>query len=150
MPHTSIGYAIQRQSSGGMLQKRCTQKICKIHKKTSKPAFILKKLQAWACNFTKKRLRRRSFSANFAKFFRAPFLQNTSYDYTAQKLKFYMKNFLSKCDQIHSFLRIWSHLLKESLVENFIFCGVWLKPETALETWEHFCKGFNKIKRTEY
>ena len=33
---------------------------------------------------------------------------------TAQKMKFSIKDFFSKCDQIHSFLRIWSHLLKKS------------------------------------
>ena len=40
---------------------------------------------------------------------------------TAQKMKFYIKDFFSKCDQIRSFLLIWSHLLKRSLMENFIF-----------------------------
>ena len=40
---------------------------------------------------------------------------------TAQKMKFFIKNFFSKCDQIHSFLRIWSHLLKKSLMGNVIF-----------------------------
>ena len=40
---------------------------------------------------------------------------------TAQKMKFSIKDFFSKCDQISSFLRIWSHLLKKSLMENFIF-----------------------------
>ena len=34
-------------------------------------------------------------------------------------MKFSIKDFFSKCDQIHSFLRIWSHLLKKSLMENF-------------------------------
>ena len=44
---------------------------------------------------------------------------------TAQKMKFSIKNFFSKCDQIRSLLRIWSHLLKKSLIENFIFlCSV--------------------------
>ena len=43
---------------------------------------------------------------------------------TAQKMKFSIKDFFSKCDQIRSFLRIWSHLLKKSLMENFIFCAV--------------------------
>ena len=42
----------------------------------------------------------------------------------AQKMKFYIKDFFSKCDQIRSFLRIWSHLLKKSLMEDFIFCAV--------------------------
>ena len=41
--------------------------------------------------------------------------------YTAQKMKFSIKDFFSKCDRIHSFLRIWSHLLNISLMENFIF-----------------------------
>ena len=36
-------------------------------------------------------------------------------------MKFSIKNFFSKCDQIRSILRIWSHLLKDSLMENFIF-----------------------------
>ena len=41
---------------------------------------------------------------------------------TIQKTKFSIKHFVSKCDQIGIFLRIWSHLLKISLMENFIFC----------------------------
>ena len=44
-------------------------------------------------------------------------------DATAQKMKFSIKDFFSKCDQIRSFLRIWSHLLKKPLVENLIFCA---------------------------
>ena len=43
---------------------------------------------------------------------------------TAQKMKFSFKDFFSKCDQSRSFLRIWSHLLKKSLMKNFIFCAV--------------------------
>ena len=43
---------------------------------------------------------------------------------TAQKIKFSIQDFFSKCDQIRSFLRIWSHLLKKSLMENFIFSAV--------------------------
>ena len=39
-------------------------------------------------------------------------------------MKFSIKDFFSKCDQIRNFLRIWSHLLKKSLIENFIFCAV--------------------------
>ena len=42
-------------------------------------------------------------------------------------MKFSIKDFFSKCDQTRSFLRIWSHLLKKSLVENFIFCAVVLE-----------------------
>ena len=42
----------------------------------------------------------------------------------AQKMNFSTKDFFSKCDQIRRKLRIWSHLLKKSLMENFIFCAV--------------------------
>ena len=41
-----------------------------------------------------------------------------------KKWSFSIKDFFSKCDQSRSFLRIWSHLLKKSLIENFIFCTV--------------------------
>ena len=89
-----------------------------------------------ACNFIKKRLQNRCFSAKSAKFLRAAFWQY-EYEYyslikssqlqpiTAQKMKFFIKVFFSKCAQIRSFLRIWSHLLKKSLMENFIFCAVY-------------------------
>ena len=39
-------------------------------------------------------------------------------------MKFFIKSFFSKCDQIRCFLRVWSHLLEEPLMENFIFCAV--------------------------
>ena len=41
-----------------------------------------------------------------------------------KKLKFSINDFFSKCDQIRRYLRIWLHLLKNSLMENFIFCVV--------------------------
>ena len=44
--------------------------------------------------------------------------------YTAQKMKFSINDFFSKCDQIRRKLRIWSHLPKKSLMKNFIFCAV--------------------------
>ena len=44
---------------------------------------------------------------------------------TAQKMKFSIKDFFSKCDQIRRKLRIWSRLQKKSLMENFIFCAVY-------------------------
>ena len=39
---------------------------------------------------------------------------------TAQKVKFLIKDILSKCD----YIQIWSNLLKRSLMKNFIFCAV--------------------------
>ena len=36
-------------------------------------------------------------------------------------MKFSSKDFLDKCNQILGTLLTWSHLLKKSLMENFIF-----------------------------
>ena len=41
-----------------------------------------------------------------------------------QKMKFSIKDFFRKCDQIRSFLSIWSHLMKKFLMENFSFYAV--------------------------
>ena len=43
---------------------------------------------------------------------------------TAQKVKFSITDFFSKSDQIGRKLRIWSHLLKKSVMENYIICTV--------------------------
>ena len=103
---------------------------------------FLIKLQPEAYNCIKKETLAQVFLVNSAKFLRTPFLPNTSwllllsveidlqcflkvtqfYD-TAQKMKFSI-HFFSKCDQICSFLRIWSHLLKKSLMEIFFFCSM--------------------------
>ena len=42
----------------------------------------------------------------------------------AQKIKFSIKAFFSKCDQMRSFMWIRSNLLEKSLMENFILCAV--------------------------
>ena len=39
-------------------------------------------------------------------------------------MKFSIKDFFSKCDQIRRELRVWSRLLKKFLMENFVFCAV--------------------------
>ena len=51
---------------------------------------------------------------------------NRAKDYydTAQKMKFCIKDFFSKCDKIRSFLPIWLHLLKKSLMEILIFFAI--------------------------
>ena len=43
----------------------------------------------------------------------------------ALKVKFSIKDVFSKYDQIRRKLRIWSHLVKKSLMENFILCALW-------------------------
>ena len=40
---------------------------------------------------------------------------------TAHEMKFSMKDFFRKCDQIRRKLRIWSYLLRKSLTEIFFF-----------------------------
>ena len=45
-------------------------------------------------------------------------------------MEYSIKDFFSRCDQIRSFLRIWSHLLKKSFMENVIFCAV-------INEWTH-------------
>ena len=52
--------------------------------------------------------------------------------FTAQKMKFPIKDFFSGCDQIRRKLQICSHLLKKSLMENFIFCVQWWSIDQLL------------------
>ena len=42
-------------------------------------------------------------------------------------MTFPIEDFFSTCDQIRRKLRIWSHWLKKSLMENFIFCVAYAK-----------------------
>ena len=42
-------------------------------------------------------------------------------------MRFSFKGFVSKCDKVHSFLRIWSHLMRKFLIENIIFCVVYFQ-----------------------
>ena len=48
-------------------------------------------------------------------------------------------NFISKCEHIRKKLRICSHLLNNSLTENFIFCAVNIIGFTT-EAWKFFFK----------
>ena len=41
-------------------------------------------------------------------------------------MKFSVKGFFIKCDQIRRKLRIWSHLLKKYFKENFNLCAVFI------------------------
>ena len=45
---------------------------------------------------------------------------------TEKKMEFSKKNFFSKCDQIRRKLRVWSYIIKKPLMENLIFCPVFL------------------------
>ena len=74
---------------------------------------------------------------------------------TAQKIKLSIKDFFRKCDQIRSFLRIWSHLLKKSLMEKFIFGAVKVHrtPQSLLvltQKGESQNRSYNKTKHAEF
>ena len=61
-------------------------------------------------------------------------------------MKFSVKNFFSKCGQIRRKLRIRSHLLKKSLMENFIFCIVMLEIDRFLRlTYSQSCIEMNRV-----
>ena len=57
-------------------------------------------------------------------------------------MKFSIKDFFSKCDQICRKLRFWSHLLKKSLIENLIFCVViyYFFKKSNKNRWYLFCR----------
>ena len=65
---------------------------------------------------------------------------------TAQKTKFSIKDFFSKCDQIRRKLRIWSHLQKKSLMENFLFCAVYAALRVARKTNHRILLPYNVCK----
>ena len=51
--------------------------------------------------------------------------------FTVHEMMFSIKDIFSKCEQIHSILWIWSHLLKKSLMEHSIFCAVFRSLKDA-------------------
>ena len=83
-------------------------------------------------------------------------------------MKFSIKNLFSKHDHIRRKLQIWLHLLRKSLIENFIFCavkydgdlsnsaryvvGTGFNCQFKLNLWVRFMKCSSKwsSQRTEY
>ena len=69
---------------------------------------------------------------------------------TAQKMRFSIKDFFSKCDRICRKLRIWSHLLETSLMENFIFwtvVGLWA---SLLNQTQYACQASKNLDKVSY
>ena len=62
-------------------------------------------------------------------------------------MKSSIKDFFSKCDQIR---RIWSHLLKKSLMENFNFCAVWYSLSHAHWNLSRTTSRSRKYMRNQY
>ena len=56
----------------------------------------------------------------------------------AQKIKFSVKAFLSKCDHMRRKFQFRLHLLKKTLMENFIFVQCWLCFLSAYKTLHLF------------
>ena len=66
---------------------------------------------------------------------------------TAQKMRFSIKDFFSKCDRICRKLRIWSHLLETSLMENLIFwevVGLWT---CRLNQTQYACQAITNLDK---
>ena len=57
--------------------------------------------------------------------FKCEHLSNCIRGYITKKMKFSFKDFI-RYDQTRTKLWIWSHLLKKSFMENFLFCAVLL------------------------
>ena len=72
----------------------------------------------------------------WSSFTRSPEVINFFYVTHCTKMKFSIKDFYSESGQICIFLRIWSHLLKKSLMEHFIFCTVTFDQRCCLEYLE--------------
>ena len=53
-------------------------------------------------------------------------------------MKFAIKDFFSKCDQIRRKLWIWSHLLEKFLMKNFIFCATFKMEDSNVQTKKVF------------
>ena len=60
-------------------------------------------------------------------------LSDTQNAPTAQKMKFSIRDFSSKCDQIHRTLRIWSHLLKILNGKLHFLCSAYSGPGVAIK-----------------
>ena len=69
-------------------------------------------------------------------------MRNVISPFIAQKIKFFIKDLFRKYNQIRRKVRVWSHSLMNSLMQNFIFCWAILTKftdETILENLTIFC-----------
>ena len=58
---------------------------------------------------------------------------------TTQKMKFSIKDLVIKCDDICGFVRIRTHLLKKSFMENFVFLS------SSIEDFSKFAKNTSTL-----
>ena len=87
----------------------CEKDALKISQNSKENTWVsfLMKLYAEACNVIKKRDWHRCFPANFAKFLKSPFLQNTSGGYSCTTFLFisngFISNYPSECNLLSNF-----------------------------------------------
>ena len=113
--------SFQKQSLEVFFKKRCSYKFHKIHRKTPMSESLFTE-HLWK---TASIISIEVLTNHQSKLFRIFY-----YCITAQKMKFSIKDLFSKCDRIRSLLRIWSHLLKKSLMKNFL--------QSILRAFTHF------------
>ena len=76
---------------------------------------------------------------------------NNTRKFTAQTMKFSIKDFFRKCKQILRFLRIWSHLRMKSLMETFIsLCSDSEMLSNLTEALEVYRAAWLILTKTEY
>ena len=121
-------YKNSRQSTAASSQNTCPKVFYKINIKSIHPEVLFNK----RCLLFKKRLRHKCFPVNFAKFSRAHFLEvntiakqvffcNSSKIFITANFYIFSDFCFIICEN-PQFPTDWSHLLKKSLMENFISC----------------------------
>ena len=65
---------------------------------------------------------------------------------TAQKIKFALEDFFSKCDQIVSFLRIWLHLQKFLIKKINFYATLYSSLGLLLDLLEIIQVAFNNLQ----
>ena len=121
-----------------VFSKKVSFSLVAIGRKTNKNKNIISFVQVETqCSVTLKGIWKftQPWSKGLRKRFVLERMQN-SWTCTAQKIKFSIKDFFRK-------LRIWSHLLKKSLMENFLFCAVLKK---LIFKWNVDCRSWNQVK----
>ena len=109
------------------VKEGCSQKFLKIHRKTPVSESLFNKVAGLTpATFFKKRISRRCFPVNFAKFLRTPFLQNTS------------RRQLLQC---HWFSHGSTGFLMTNLktLGNCMFGRLFLKLPSVLKIFHKFC-----------
>ena len=71
-----------------------------------------------------------------------------SIKFVAHEIQFFIKDFFRKYDQIHRQMQIWSHLLKNSLIEKFLF--VQFKINLLTRPYQTFWNQFTELLNRTY